>query len=387
MSQGNLTPDEIRRRKQLAARRRKAALKRKKQRQQRIMLVVAALLVVCAVAVVLILNHNGSTDTGNVSRANPTAEPSTGVNIFEQAGEQTAEPDPIDVGSVVVTDLSIKEGLDSNWYNVLLLGSDARSDNEQSRTDTMMICSVNKTTGEIKLASIMRDTAVSFEGYTNVRINSAFAYGGANLAMKVVNECFGMNISDYAYVNFEGFSKIAESLGGVDMDITEAEMVRINDSVKEQYYIYISQGKMTYEAAEAEYYATGELKTYGAGTHLNGMQALGYARIRKIDSDFSRAGRQQKVLNALLMQMKGADITTIMSAVIGNASYFKTNIELNTIISLAQLVLGNESLTGIKTYSLPVSGSYVNEIRGGQDMLFDVDFNKNTQSLYNFIYA
>ena len=104
-----------------------------------------------------------------------------------QGGETSA--------GLYVEDLSVTEGLDSSWLNILLLGADARNTNEPTRTDTMMILSINRKTGNVKLASIMRDTAVSFEGYDNVRLNTAYFHGGERLTMKTINEFFGDAVS------------------------------------------------------------------------------------------------------------------------------------------------------------------------------------------------
>ena len=105
--------------------------------------------------------------------------------------------------------------------NILLLGSDARTENESCRTDTMIICSINTRSGEVKLTSILRDVAVEFNniGQYNgtYRLNAANYFGGPQLGMKTINECFGMNIQYYAMVDFTSFAIIAEKLGGVDI--------------------------------------------------------------------------------------------------------------------------------------------------------------------------
>ena len=127
-----------------------------------------------------------------------------------------------DVGSLSaadmaqVTDLKVNTSLPGEWLNVLLLGTDERVLNDSARTDAMMICSINRSTGEVKLSSIMRDLAIE---YTDIgkyngtyRINAANYFGGPNLAMRTVNEKFNMNIQSYVMVNFYGFQRIAEKL-------------------------------------------------------------------------------------------------------------------------------------------------------------------------------
>ena len=304
--------------------------------------------------------------------------------------EPTDQPPEDEGNSIEVEDedLSVTEGLDETWMNILLLGTDSRILHEPARTDTMIICSINKVTGNVKLVSIMRDTDVSFEGHKSTRINNAFFYGGANLAMKVVNETFGMNIQHYVYVDFSGFAKIAEAIGGVDMQITENEMKHINHNVMEQYHLLIKQGKMEYDAAEAEFYKT-LLQTYttdGTPVHLNGMQTLGYARIRKLDSDYGRTERQRKVLNALMSKLQNASITELTNMAVRNASYYSTNLSLVQLLDLAQVVLGRTNFAQAESMYLPVQGSYKEEVRNNDARLYDVDKEKNKAALYSFIY-
>lgn len=330
-----------------------------------------------------------------VTRRNePTASPT--VKTYTNDGsafaqllsgvEQSSELQDNGGNSVTVDDLSVTPGLDSAWLNILLLGADARVTTEPARTDTMIILSINKESGNVKLSSIMRDTAVSFDGHFNTRINSAYFYGGERLAMKTVNEYFGMNIEKYVYVDFNGFATIAETLGGTNMDISEDEARQINKNVVEQYKILIEQGKMEYEAAEKEYYAT-ELHTAGTNVHLNGMQTLGYARIRKLDSDYARAERQRKVLNVLMAGLQKATAYQLMTLYSRCQPYFRTNLSMSECIELATLVLNRSDFRAADEMRLPVPGSYKEEKRNNEAMLYDMDIELNQRDLHNFIYA
>jgi len=367
--------------------------------------VVIAILLVLALAVGGFVIFGGKDDEnkgGESGKSANTTTPSVSGDETKSGDEQTSFAFASIPGddntlpsaggySVKVTDLSVTEGLDENWMNILLLGTDARTLSEPARTDTMIICSIHKQTGEVKLASIMRDTNVFFEGNTKngTRINNAFFYGGPQLAMKVVNECFGMNIEKYVCVNFDGFAVIAEMIGGVDMVITENEMKQINHNVMEQYHIMIEQGKIEYSVAEKEYYASA-LKTYTTNNdkiHLNGMQALGYARIRKLDSDYARTDRQRKVLNALMEELKGQDILTLTKLGVNCMGYFNTNLSLQgEILQIASLVLNRADFKSAETMHLPVTGTYKEEYRNNDARLYDMDIEANTRALYEFIY-
>ena len=296
--------------------------------------------------------------------------------------DSVLEPLPEDQ-RVKVDDLSINTSLPDTWLNILLLGSDERALSESARTDTMIICSINQSTWEVKLTSIMRDTAVKYDdlGEHNgtYRINAANYFGGPEFAMKTVNECFGMNIQYYAMVNFFGFQKIAEALGGIDVDISEAEMNEINNKLYEQYKI----AKKIGEAAPTV--ENDLMTTYGPGTHLNGHQTLAYARVRSIDSDFSRAERQRKVLSQLAEKLKEKSLPELMAMGASMISQVSTNMSFDTIMNITVKVLESE-LKSIDTFRVPVNDSYTLEVRNEEAMFYDVDWNTNQRELYTFIY-
>lgn len=190
-----------------------------------------------------------------------------------------------------------------------------------------------------------------------------------------------MNIQYYAMVDFTSFAIIAEKLGGVELTISQEEMEQINLNAKKQ-------AKQAWKAGinEDELKATNVLlETYGENTHLNGRQTLAYARIRKIDSDISRAERQRKVLVALMDKVKTRNAQDIMSMAISMFSYIETNLSVDQIISVATSVI-TSNLAEVDQFRLPVNDSFVQETRREQSMLYDCDWNLNTQQLYSFIY-
>lgn len=288
---------------------------------------------------------------------------------------------------VTVTDLSINPDLSSEWTNILLLGVDQRMKDEFSRSDTMIICSINAQTSEVKLTSLMRDTAVDYEAmgiHDGVeRLNAANAYGGPNLVMKTVNELLDMNIEGYVLVNFTGFTQICEGLGGIEMDITQEEMEQINHNAWSQYQIALENGwdESNLESTNVE------LTEYGENVHLNGRQALAYARIRKIDSDFERTNRQRKVLVAMLDKMRGTTALELMQLGMSLQQYMETNMTLSEIVSIAERVLNSDfDANAIETLVLPQTGTYVQETRDGMSMFYDVNWTANTLALHDFIY-
>lgn len=364
-----------------------------------------AVLAVALIAVVLIIVRPGGTDKPAQTAAPVSAETakpeSTIVAPIDVATEPPAQYNNIaemlgDIGNQVeglaadqmvhVDDLSIKEGLPEEWLNVLLLGTDERTLSESARTDAMMICSINRNTGEVKLASIMRDLAVQFtdigEYSGRYRINAANYFGGPNLAMKTVNELFEMNIQHYVMINFFGFGIIAQRLGGVEVDISEAEMNKINEDIVKQYKMAWLAG-YTEDSFDPE---QTKLEQYGENIHLNGNQTLAYARIRHLEGgDYMRTTRQQTVLKKLLAKVKKLGMMQLVQLGTDVFSMVRTNMELEDIFKVATIVIGN-GLNDIETMRLPVAKTYKEEVRNEQGMLYDCDFATNAARLYDFIY-
>ena len=288
---------------------------------------------------------------------------------------------------VDVTDLSINTGLSPEWMNILLLGVDQRVQGESCRSDTMIICSINTETSEVKLTSLMRDMAVEFDdlGANNgtYRLNAANYFGGPELTMKTINELLGLNIEKYVIVNFTGFTQICEALGGIEMDITEAEKEQINLNVWNQLQIAYENGWDESNLTDANGYLGPN--DYGENIHLNGRQALAYARIRKIDSDWERTNRQRKVLVAMMDKMRGTNMLQLLQLGGSLMQYVETNMTLEEIISIADKVL-NSGLEGAETMAVPVTDTYVQETRNNQSMFYDVDWTTNAREVQNFIY-
>ena len=363
-----------------------------------VFLAILLVLIVAIVASVILLKKPSDTTVQQnpqntaVTQQSEPAQSSGGAIDPAELQKLLASEDEIaaldDSQRVSVADLSVNPDLSDEWLNVLLLGTDEREQAAKGRTDSMIICSVNKNTGAVKLSSIQRDLAVDFAdlGYADlgtVRINSANYFGGPEMAMKTVNELFGMNIQHYALVNFFGFQDAVNVLGGITMDITEAEMNKINDAQRQVAGIANKAG------IDISGWDNKDLTEYGENVRLNGQQALGYARIRKLDSDFGRSERQRKVLMAMLDEVKTKSALEIAQLGTALMPYLTTNLDLNEIMNVAMIVLSNDVQieSGLR---LPINGSFTQERRmlhgTEQDMLWDCDFVQNEQALYDFIY-
>ena len=261
--------------------------------------------------------------------------------------------------------LSPTDGLPGSPYNLLVLGVDTLSEGAQ-RSDTMMIASVSG--GGVKLTSLQRDLMVSIPGHGQAKLNAAFAYGGPELTLRVVNETFGMNLVRYVVVDFTALVKMVDALGGVEVDVTEAEREQINKNVRYSGRVFAPLG-YTYE----------ELTVCGGNTHLSGLQALGYARIRKIDSDFVRTSRQRTVISAMLDALKARPWRLV--------SFARAALQgIDTNLSAVELVsLGEKAIVGgvDGALRLPVDGSFTDD----GSRLTMTDAQRNIDALYEFLYG
>ena len=189
--------------------------------------------------------------------------------------------------------------------------------------------------------------------------------------MKTVNQVFDMNITKYVVVDFTSVVSLVDAIGGVDVDITEQEMNHINKNVVDSYDVF---GPLGYTATE--------LKTYGPGTHLDGLQALGYARIRKVDSDFGRTSRQRTVINLMIQKLKSNLWNPILVTKFLSAGFEGIDTNLNTAEMIS---LGEKAVLGgsFDTFRLPMDGTYGDD---GSSLTMRNE-EKNLAGLRNFIYG
>ena len=257
-------------------------------------------------------------------------------------------------------DFSVTEGLDKNVMNILLLGTDNAGNAGHGRTDTMIICSINVKTGEVKLSSIVRDLYVHIP-YMKLqnRINAANAFGGPNMAIKCGYEALGLNISRYASINFNGFKDLVDLLGGVELEITAGEANQINLS---------TQGGVKEGLAM-----------------LNGAQALEYCRIRNLDNNFGRNERQRKFLEAVVKKVLSENsMDQLMELVEAGMSMVTTNMTTSDLFTILFTVVPN--MQEMQMYSCPAQGEYhYEEIREASVVVADLQ--KARASLHAFIYG
>ncbi len=263
---------------------------------------------------------------------------------------------------------AVAEESADTWWNILLLGTDNRSEEHHGRTDSMIILSVNIETKQAKLTSILRDTWVKIEGHGSNKLNAACVFGGPELTISTVNQYFGTDISQYVMINIAGLADIIDLLGGVDLDVTEEERNALNKGLFDL----------------SEYSGMEKLEEYGENVHLNGNQAVAFARIRKIDSDMRRTERQRRLLTEIAKKLSQNSSLTILSVINKLLPYVKTNIPLVDLITLSSIGLQMD-MDSIEQFRIPADGTYESGMFDGV-WCVKPNFDKNAELLYDFIY-
>ena len=295
--------------------------------------------------------------------------------------------------SIDPNELEINENLPDDVINILLIGLDVRGTKKEKllteqgkyskRSDVLIVLSINMNDGSIKLSSIARNTYVEVPGRKNKTI-IANSYGHANYkngefvswtdtpetCIRTVNHNFELNIQYYVAINFYGVAQIIEGLGGVDLDLTKTEATAINTylstgTIKNSKGEKISHGKAIANSYDDKNGKRDKLKKTSGVQHLDGIQALMYARLRSIDSDFVRTARTRHLLDCLLKQT--LEKSKVMS------SGVMDNLE------------STDSL--ISEFRIPIDGHWKYDTVDGASVTIMKDKQFTVESLHEFIYG
>ncbi len=279
----------------------------------------------------------------------------------------------------------------SGVKNIALFGLDARDGENEGRSDVTMVLTVDSRSHTLKMASLMRDSEVYIEGYGYEKLAHAYAYGGPELAVRTINQNFRLDIEDYVTVNFYDMAGIVDAFGGVELELSGEEMREVNANlwnlsqeaeregtkapIRNSDYFTALDG--THNMIDGEY--------TGGKVLLNGAQAVAYARIRHLDGDEYRTGRQQRVLMGLVAQAKDHSILRYPGIVHGVMPHCETSLGLTDLAQLAPFAMGSFE---IETITLPGEneGAYGDENEEGQ-WVYRFDEDLATAHLHEFIFG
>lgn len=223
-------------------------------------------------------------------------------------------------------ELGISENVKEGYRNIALFAVDSRNINSDdgSRSDGIIILSINEKTKDVKMVSVYRDTYVQVEGYGLTKVTHAYAYGGPTLAIKTLNQNLDLNISEFISVNFDAVATAIDEIGGVEIQIKSNEVAEMNKYIKET-------AQVTGKTANT---------IPSAGTYnLDGVQAVTYGRIRKVgNGDYERTQRMRTVIMTALNKAKKMGLSTLNNVIDKVLPKVQTNITSGDILGLASQI-------------------------------------------------
>lgn len=236
-------------------------------------------------------------------------------------------------------------GVMKGYRNIAIFGVDSREKqlDKATRTDVIMIASINQDTGEVKLISVYRDSFLNLSTDTYNKANLAYAYGGPKQAIAMLNMNLDMNITDFVTIGFDGVINAIDQMGGVEINVTEAEIVHLNNfqiSMVGKQDGVNAAGEPNYVAKEGVDYIA--VKEPGL-QKLNGLQATAYMRIRQVGNDFGRTQRQRTVIEKVAKKALTKNVSQLNSIAEAVFPQVATSLELSEILEL---------LGGVAKYSV-----------------------------------
>ena len=259
------------------------------------------------------------------------------------------------------------------YQNIALFGVDSREQDllgGDNRSDTIMICSINKKTGKIKLVSVYRDTLLDIGGGEFRKCNAAYAYGGPQQAIAMLNSNLDLNITDFVTVGFEGLADTIDALGGIDLEITDEEMEYMNSYMEDMY----DELGIDYEEV-----------TDSGMQHLSGIQATAYCRIRYTEGDdFKRAQRQRTVLALTMQKAKEAGPFELIAA--ANAALGETATSLQTG-ELFMFILRAKAMDLTDSIGFPTQEDRIFATIGGESCVVPYYLTTNVKNLHSTLFG
>lgn len=296
------------------------------------------------------------------------------------------EPEDVHINEPVRNEIAQGTTSMKGFRNIALFGVDSRNKqlDKNTRTDVIMIASINQDTKEVKLVSVYRDTWLNMSNDKYNKANSAYATGGAKQAISMLNMNLDLDITDFVTVGFDGVIDVVDAIGGVEIDVKEEEIVHLNSYQKSMVGRVVGKnaaGEDEYDAIAGVEYTPVE---HAGLQTLNGLQATAYSRIRYVGGDGARTQRQRTVLTQIAkkaMTMNPATLNKIVDKVFGEVSTSLTMPEILELLSdIASYEIGDTS-------GFPFS-DHVNMAGrvGKASVVVPIDLTKNVTLLHEFLF-
>ncbi len=291
----------------------------------------------------------------------------------EEVERKVINEEAIIINEEVEQQIEEEEEVEEKGYrNIALFGVDARDGelDKGTRSDSIIIASINQDTQEIKLISVFRDTFLNLSNDSYNKCNAAYAQGGPEQAINMLNANLDLDITDYVTIGFSGLIDAVDALGGVEIEVTDSEISHLNN----------------YQLCMAEELGVDYTPVEQSGMQLlNGMQATAYCRIRYTrGDDFRRAERQRDVLRAMMDKAQDASIGTLTDMVNAVLPQVQTSLNVNEVLSVLGSVAGYNVVT---SDGFPFEGSRVGANVGSKgSCVIPDDLEDNVKQLHKALY-
>ncbi len=261
---------------------------------------------------------------------------------------------------------------ETDAFNLLLIGIDARDDSFSGNSDAMILLSINRNMKKVVMTSLLRDIYVSIPGHGNNRLNHAYMTGGMSLLTQTIQNNFGIHVDRCVVINFYLMMDLVDALGGLDLDVSADEIRVMNMYIR-------NHNRMLERPLE-----TDVLSEADAGLlHADGSQTLAYTRVRYVGTDFARTGRQRIVINKCLEKIKDMNPGELMALAEEFLPEVRTDLTQGDCASLLLTLLRFPDYQ-IETMTIPREGTYqFAEIRNMS--VLTIDFQKNTEEWHKLV--
>lgn len=256
------------------------------------------------------------------------------------------------------------------FWKIAVFGVDSTDGNlgKGANSDVIIICSLNWETGEIKMASVYRDTYLKVgEKNPYRKINEAYARGGPDQAIEALNENLDIEVDDFVSVNWKAIADGINILGGVDIEVTPEEFTQINGYITS---VVENTGIPSYHLKAPGY------------QHVDGVQAVAYCRLRKMDTDFRRTERQRAVISQCLARAKAADLKVLRTVILACFPQVSTSVDMQDLIDLAFVV---------KDFHIGDTSGFPFDLKiqdvGKLDCVVPVTLSSNVVKLHQFLFG
>ena len=264
--------------------------------------------------------------------------------------------------------IETQEKMEGYW-TVAVFGVDSREGTleKDTRSDMQMVFNINLETGEIRVVSVYRDTYLRLNQKGRYgKINDAYFLGGPAQAVEALTENLDLSIDDYAAFSWKAVADAINILGGIDVDISREEFRVINGFIT--------------ETVKSTGIGSHQLKKQGMN-HLDGVQAVAYARLRKMDTDFKRTERQREVADLMLKKAREADLGTLNKLVTTVLPQISTSIGMKDMLPL---------MKNIKRFHLSGTEGFPSKLKdaiiGKKDCVVPIDMEANVKRLHQFLF-